>query len=295
MIERKDYNKVITIKLCIPNGCNARCEFCYNKDKNNIRLNNSTELMSNFIISLDNVINRIKNKNPVSLDITGGEPTMNPSYLISVFKRLKEYKIKDKVLRVTMTINGYRLNDVIPYMEGVVDYVNISVHDFCKEHRNTIFGFDTNSIKYNELTHKLQNIGITCSACCVIYKKINNFENWKEKFISWAKQNGFISIRFRCNVYWNNQDVFDEYMIQSMNDNNFQIITYEKTPDSHWCRLRRREDGFRIFFLHGVLDTSIVTKGIEYVIADDGLCYCDYYKRKKLDDCEYEIGKIYDI
>ena len=259
MIERKDYNKVITIKLCIPNGCNARCEFCYNKDKNNIRLNNSTELMSNFIISLDNVINRIKNKNPVSLDITGGEPTMNPSYLISVFKRLKEYKIKDKVLRVTMTINGYRLNDVIPYMEGVVDYVNISVHDFCKEHRNTIFGFDTNSIKYNELTHKLQNIGI------------------------------------RCNVYWNNQDVFDEYMIQSMNDNNFQIITYEKTPDSHWCRLRRREDGFRIFFLHGVLDTSIVTKGIEYVIADDGLCYCDYYKRKKLDDCEYEIGKIYDI
>ena len=32
-IERKDYNKVITVKLVIPGGCNAKCPFCYNKDK----------------------------------------------------------------------------------------------------------------------------------------------------------------------------------------------------------------------------------------------------------------------
>lgn len=295
MIERKNYNKVITVKLCIPNGCNARCDFCYNKDKNSIVINNMEGFMNNFINSLDHIINRIGNKNPISLDITGGEPTINPSFLISVFKKLKEYKIKDKVLRVTMTTNGYRLNDVIPYMEDVVDYVNISVHDFCKENRNAIFGFDTSSIKYNEFTNKLKNIGITCSVCCVIYKKIDDFTSWRDKFISWAKQNGFISIRFRCNVYWDNQDIFDEYMIQSKMDDSFQVITYEKTPDSHWCRLRRKSDGFRIFFLHGVLDTSTVTKGIEYIIADDGLCYCDYYKRKRIDNYEYEVGKIYDI
>ena len=45
----------------------------------------------------------------------------------------------------------------------------------------------------------------------------------------------------------------------------FDTINYEKTTDSHWCRLRRK-DGMRVFFLHGVLDTSILTKGIEYVI-----------------------------
>lgn len=32
-IERKNYNKVITVKLVIPGGCNAKCPFCYNKDK----------------------------------------------------------------------------------------------------------------------------------------------------------------------------------------------------------------------------------------------------------------------
>ena len=43
------------------------------------------------------------------------------------------------------------------------------------------------------------------------------------------------------------------------------------------------------------LDTSINTKGIEYVIADDGKCYCDFYKRTKLEDYRYEVGKIYDL
>lgn len=30
--ERKNYNKVITVKLVIPSGCNAHCSFCYMKD-----------------------------------------------------------------------------------------------------------------------------------------------------------------------------------------------------------------------------------------------------------------------
>lgn len=80
----------------------------------------------------------------------------------------------------------------------------------------------------------------------------------------------------------------------SKNDSKFDIINYENTTDSHWCRLRRK-DKMRIFFLHGVLDTSIKTKGIEYIIHDDGLCYCDYYKRTKLEDYNFEVGKIYDL
>ena len=83
-------------------------------------------------------------------------------------------------------------------------------------------------------------------------------------------------------------------MLSAKYDNRFDIITYENTTDSHWLRLRDKETGFRIFFLHGVLDTSLLTKGIEYVIDDDGKCYCDYYKRTPIEKYEYEIGKIYD-
>ena len=51
---------------------------------------------------------------------------------------------------------------------------------------------------------------------------------------------------------------------------------------------------FRIFMLHGVLDTSILTKGIEYVIAQNGHGYCDFYMKTPIENYQYEIGKIYD-
>lgn len=78
-VERKNYNKVITIKLVMPNGCNAKCPFCYNEDK--IMSYNKQQFLDNFISSLDNIIKQIDNKNPISVDITGGEPTLDSDFL----------------------------------------------------------------------------------------------------------------------------------------------------------------------------------------------------------------------
>ena len=60
--ERKDYNKVITVKLVIPGRCNAKCPFCYNKDKQ--ILCDKQQFLDNFIDSLDDIICRIGDKNP---------------------------------------------------------------------------------------------------------------------------------------------------------------------------------------------------------------------------------------
>ena len=291
-VERKNYNKVITIKLVIPCGCNAKCPFCYNKDKQ-ISCDEK-QFLNDFINSLDNIIKKIGDKNPISVDITGGEPTLNPKLLEKVLIKLKKYNIKSKVLRTTLTTNGTNLNSIIPFMKDVIDYVNISVHDFRTFERKNILGFCFTNNQYKEIIKSLNNIGITVSACAVIYKNIQNFEAWRDKFIDWAKEIGFISVRFRCDVFWNESNIFDTYLIISKNDTNqFDVIDYENTTDSHWCRLRRK-DKMRVFFLHGVLDTSLKTKGIEYVIDTDGNCYCDYYKRTKIEDYKYNIGKIYD-
>ena len=82
-------------------------------------------------------------------------------------------------------------------------------------------------------------------------------------------------------------------MQESMQDPQFEVLVHEETPDSHWCRLRRF-DRFRVFFLEGVLDTSLHTKGIEYVIADDGRLYADFYKRTRIEDYPLIIGEIFD-
>ena len=290
--EREDYNKVITIKLVIPGGCNAKCPFCYDQGK--ARSCDKQKFLDNFITSLNDIMIRIGDKNPVSLDITGGEPTLDVKFLSEILTKLKEYDIKSKVLRVTLTTNGTHLKEVAPYMKDVVDYVNISVHDWMPLHRKEILGFYFNAEEYREMIQALNDVGITVSASAVIYKKIPLFTNWRDFFIKWAKEIGFIAVRFRCDVFWDEAHIFDEYLLESKNDTDqFDTITYENTSDSHWLRLRRK-DGMRIFFLHGVADTSLKTKGIEYVIDDDGHCYCDFYKRTKIEDYQYEVGKVYD-
>ena len=174
-------------------------------------------------------------------------------------------------------------------MKNVVNYVNISIHDWHPARREKILGFSLYQLDYMKIIKRLNSIGITVSACAVIFKPISNFSKWRDNFICWAKATGFIAVRFRCDVFWNESDIFDNYLFESMDESyKFDTINYEKTTDSHWCRLRRK-DGMRVFFLHGVLDTSILTKGIEYVIDTDGQCYCDYYRRTKIDDYNYEV------
>lgn len=307
-VEREDYNKVITIKLVVTDACNAKCEFCYNRDK--VCTCESTGFTENFIGSLDYLINQIGDKNPISVDITGGEPTINIPHIIDVLKKLKEYGVKDKVLRTTLTTNGTNLLPVVPYMEGVIDYVNISIHDYRPEVRKDILGFAIQDLRYETLVKELSKVGITCSASAVIYKPIelygsptNDFTWWLNKFIRWSKKIGFIALRLRCDVNLGKRCFFDKYLLETKsNTKDFTVITYEDTTDSHWCRLRVNDNpvqlkdcgGFRVFFLHGVADTSILTKGIEYVIHSDGLAYCDYYKHTKIEDYKYEIGRIYD-
>lgn len=293
-VERKEYNNVITLKLVFPTRCNARCSFCYNKDKK--VESDKDSFKKNFIKSIDYILKEIGNKNPVSLDITGGEPTIDVELFKFVMDRLREYDVRSKVCRVTLTTNGTRLEEVCNYMKGVVDYVNISVHDFRTKERERIFcTYHTLSDEdYKRIVSLLENCGIKTSVAAVVFRKIDNFDKWRDDFIRWAKDCGFISLRMRCDVFWEDAYLFDEYLTKAINDEKFEVITYENTTDSHWCRLRMN-DKFRVFFLHGVLDTSLKTKGIEYVIDTDGKCYCDYYRKTPIEKYSYEIGKIFDM
>ena len=50
-IERKDYNKVITVKLVIPGGCNAKCPF--RSHTNTAMSCDKLQFFANFIGSID--------------------------------------------------------------------------------------------------------------------------------------------------------------------------------------------------------------------------------------------------
>ncbi len=288
---REDFNNVVTLKLFIPSSCNAKCSFCYMNDYGIKIAHDKEAFLNNFIDSITKLLLRLDSVFPVSLDITGNEPTFDVDLLKEVFHKLRNYKYLYKIDRITMTTNGFNLDKVLNDLYGVVDYVNISIHDYVSSNRDKIFG--TKILSDDDLKDIVLNLhdkGIDTSAVSVIHKDIDNFTNFMENFISYCKDIGFKSLRFRNDVFWKDSK-FLEYM--KIGINKYHVIQSENTNDSTWCRLSD-DNGFFIFFLKGVIDTSLVSKGIEYVINDDGIIYADFYKRTKLDDYQYPVDFIFD-
>lgn len=90
---------------------------------------------------------------------------------------------------------------VAPFMNGIINYVNISVHDYNQERRNAIFGsYYPTDEDYKENVQILLDNNIHSSAVAVIDRKIENFSNFRDEFIEWAEDIGFVSLRFRHNV-----------------------------------------------------------------------------------------------
>lgn len=293
-VERVGYNNKISLKLVMPTLCNCKCSFCYNKEYQ-VSNKEKERFLDNFINSIRYIISEVGSKNPITLDITGGEPTMDIDLFREVMKMLKYHHIPEKVLYITLTTNGMLLDEACKYMKDVVKYVNISTHHYDKSERRAIFGIKSEVITdYHPTNAVLRSIGITASTTAVIYKPIEDFHAFLMNYIAWAKSNGFIALRLRNDCFWKDS-VFDSYMDMALSDtSNFTVITHENTPDSHWCRLRMK-DGFRVFMLHGVEDTTSVSPGIEYVIGDDGEAYVDFNKAIRAENCGWEIGKIYDL
>ena len=295
-IYRKDFDNSITIKLVIPGGCNANCNFCYNKHTTNMQKNSTLlkeQWLNNFLISLEQIVLKIEERQPISIDITGNEPTLDSDFFIKVMHKLRSFSLKDKISRITCTTNGIGLKKVAPFMKGVVNYVNISVHDYNQERRNKTFRtYNPTDEYYKEVVQILLDNNIHTSAVAVIYNEINNFPKWRDEFIKWAEKIGFVSLRFRHNVYFNN-DNFLEYMNNTINDKNFYLIQKENTPDSNWCQLTTK-NGFLVFFLKGVVDTYKVSPGIEFIVHDDGKAYVDFNKKIPFENYDFPIGYVFD-
>jgi len=178
-------------------------------------------------------------------------------------------------------------------MIGVVDYVNISVHDYDQTRRNNIFGtYNPKDSDYRDMIKILLDNGIKATAISVIYNEIYNFKDWSDSFIKWSENIGFVSLRFRHNVY-SDENKFLDYMMQTVQEEKFYVMEQDATPDSTWYILSTKS-GFLLYFLKGVIDTYNVSPGIEFVIHDDGLAYADFNKNTPFDEYKFPIGLIFD-
>lgn len=95
-------NNIDNITIFMTDNCNMRCKYCFEKkngyNKNNIKNEDIESLLKLF----DN------NINPLSLNLFGGEPTINPKGIYFIFECLKKYDLL--ISEICITTNLFHLN-----------------------------------------------------------------------------------------------------------------------------------------------------------------------------------------
>lgn len=268
------HGHILSVKIVMPCYCQANCPFCFNNQTINTQKHDWHEFTSHIYNSFEDIFKTINNRK-ISIDITGNEPTFN----INQFEELMEilYTIKkgysNKIDKIILTTNGFHLYECIPYMNNVIDIVNISLHHYDYNQRRKIFG--TKYIPSNEdlknIIKTLNNINITVTSVAVIYDNIS-MPQFVPSFAEFSKNVGFKNARIRINFTTSNSFIRNKFY-DKITDN--EKIVEQKGLSTKYLDF----NGYNVNIYLGVTDLIDYVIGVELVIDDDGKLYIDYNKR----------------
>ena len=277
----------LSVKVVIPSYCQAHCPFCFNNLTTSTQQHDYQQFFENLVYSLNLIFENVKDR-PISIDITGNEPTFDVEVFRNFMKVISRYKpYTDKVV---LTTNGFKLREVIEDMKDVVDIVNISLHHYDYDERKKIFGtsYIPNNEELKELVSKLNTNGITATAISVLYKDFGNFKEYCENFRNLAIEAGFKDVRMRSNFCENDEFIY-EILRTDFNNDSINVVGGLVTKI-----ITDSETGYKVYILKGVPDLTEYVVGAELVIDDNGLCYVDYNKRFPVNESNIEnFNNIY--
>lgn len=119
-----------TVYFAITKRCNLSCEFCSMKSNPNVSTNDDLDIK----YIKDTVIPKLKNINPKSIVLTGGEPVIRPDIieLIELINNNLEYT------KIILQSNGLLLNEnIINELSGKIYQIEISIENIFNN--NNIF------------------------------------------------------------------------------------------------------------------------------------------------------------
>lgn len=280
-----------SIKLVIPCNCNARCKFCFNNQTKETAIIGTDEFFTNCETSFGMILDSLERdgRKDISLDITGNEPTFNVEVFAKVMEIVK--KFKNRFTKVVLTSNGFHLLECVPYIYGIIDYVNISVHRIDYKDRQKVFGIKKvmTDADYENVNYFLNNMGIKTTAVAVVFGPFTeDFKTYVQNFVKWAVSVNFSSIRFRSN-FCSNDSFIEDYFYNTQ----FDVDYFSYSTKGLYTRIMYLDD-IEIRFLRGIPDLTDVVVGVEAVIDDNGKCYIDYNKRYPITS-DVDFTKVYEI
>ena len=170
--------------------CNGKCNFCINS----VIFSRKDIPDDRFIKNLEDTFKMIKFIDP-SIQIVGGEPTVNPKRLMAVIDLIKKYNMRKPVLGTNGS--GILNRNLLDYVEPVIEHMNISRHHFDDEKLNRLMGFD-NPLNNRELDKIMKDHPVSKKIrfnCCLLKDNIDSFEKLKQ-YINWAMKMGVGNLCF---------------------------------------------------------------------------------------------------
>lgn len=277
------HGHILSVKVVMPTYCQAHCDFCFNKLTTNTQQHNWEMFNNNLFKSLELLFNNLKNRK-ISIDITGNEPTFNIKHFESLMRCLTYFKnnYTTKIDKIVLTTNGFHLYDCIEYMKGVVDIVNISLHNASYKTRQELFKTkyipSDNDLKLINKELKAANIKSTSVA---VFNKECSFKYIVEQFVKFSKETGFSDTRIRIDF------TTEDNNVKKMFDTKFtdnETVYYQRGLDSKYFDI----NGFNVSIYRGVPELIDYVIGVELVIDDDGNIYLDYNKNLPMNEEDIE-------
>ena len=98
-------------------GCRKGCKNCYNPETWSHYKNN--------LITIEEIINQIKDSNATGVTISGGDPFEQPKEIFSLLEKISLLDLKDGVIVFT----GYTIEEIktIPQLESCLKYIDLLI------------------------------------------------------------------------------------------------------------------------------------------------------------------------
>ena len=153
-MDKKNYAKIHSIDtfgtvdgpgvrfIVFMQGCHLQCKYCHNRD--------TWDINSGEYISLDDLLKNIEKYKPYitpngGVTVSGGEPLLQPHFLISLFKELKKRKIHTAI----DTSGMVELTDTIKEVLSLTDLVLFDIKHIDSKKCKDLVGFEnTRELKF---------------------------------------------------------------------------------------------------------------------------------------------------
>jgi molybdenum cofactor biosynthesis enzyme MoaA len=200
--------------------CNGHCPFCINQ----VNYDHKDISDSRFIENLEESIKLVRFLDP-SIQLVGGEPTIVPKRMRSVFELIRKYGLRKPVI----TSNGSGLvgnRDLLDDIEPLVAHLNISRHHDDDDTLNRMMRFK-NPLDNAALTDLLQTYPASKIRlnCCLLDYGIRSYADI-ERYLAWALKLGVKNVCFSTLSQLPDDYYYDDELVQQTKENtvNFAAI-----------------------------------------------------------------------